>query len=166
MKTAFPRIEPLLLRLLRSQQEAFTKSQLLAKYTMLQGEHGRDKRAAGQFIERNLQRLLKAGAVVVISDPEERYPRYKFGDLETSASPVVATNLYAINVLREKLQRHRVEFLSTIGEVEAYDEVCIDLPQLQSSIQRQYDEARDRSSKLVGRIQALESLIETESGRP
>ena len=66
-------------------------------------------------------------------------------------------------VLRQKLQRHRVELLSTIGETEAYDEICTDLPMLQPSVQAQYNEAKDRSLKLLGRIRALETLIATQS---
>ena len=68
-----------------------------------------------------------------------------------------------MTVLRQKLQRQRVELLSTIGETEAYDEICTDLPTLQPSVQAQYNEAKDRSLKLLGRIRALETLIATQS---
>lgn len=156
-----PRIEPTLLRVLTDREGTpFTRDELLESYRALQDEHGRKTRASWQFIDRNLLRLSKAGLLDIQDDCPDQVRRYLFGASKapppsTTARPKPAT----LGVLRKKLQQHRIELLTTIGETEAYDEVCSDLPELQADIQTQYNEARDRSVKLLGRIRALESLI-------
>ena len=162
MTSPRPRIEPTLLRVLHSRDGLpFTHKELVHAYRALEEEHGRSARASLQFINRNLARLTKAGWLEVIKATAKQPELYRWEPAEQVESPPAAVE--ALTVLRQKLQHHRVELLSTLGETEAYDEICADLPQLQPSVQRQYDAARDRSLKLLGRIRALETLIATQS---
>ena len=153
-----PRIEPTLLRVLTAHAGIpFTRDELIEQYRKLQSEHGRNARASWQFINRNLVRLAKAGVVEIQDDDTNTAPRYMYRATQNARFPVAPPDSLAI--LRKKLQQQRIELLTTLGETEAYDEVCSDLPELQVDVQHQYDEARDRSVKLLGRIRALETLI-------
>ena len=71
----------------------------------------------------------------------------------------------ALAVLKDKLAQHRKDLLISLGETEAYDEICADMPELQSVVQNPYDQARDRSVKLLGRIQAIETLITSQGAQ-
>lgn len=153
-----PRIEPILLRVLTAYRGIpFTQDELIERYRALQSEHGRSARASWQFINRNLIRLTKAGIVVIRDNDPDEVRRYLFGEMQNA--PVTATSPDSLAILRQKLQQQRIELLTTLGETEAYDEVCNDLPDLKVDVQPQYDEARDRSVKLLGRIRAIEALI-------
>ena len=159
--TSSPRIEPTLLRLLTARDGTpFTRDALLAEYRTLSHEHGRTGRAAWQFIDRNIRRLASAGVLTSLQGATDQPPRYRLAPTAAPAAPTPMPD--ALSVLRQRLQRHRVELLSTIGETEAYDEICSELPALRSSVQAQYNESKDRSLKLLGRIRALETLIATQ----
>ncbi len=159
-----PRIDPTLRRVLFAfEGVAFTRTELLENYRARYVEHGRDSRASRQFIDRNLIRLSKAGILQIQEVGEDQDRSYLF---RTGSSTMASsTEPDALGVLRQKLQQQRIELLTTLGETEVYDEVCNDLPELQVDVQAHYNDARDRSVKLLGRIRALESLISTrESG--
>lgn len=157
MTSPSPRIEPTLLRVLTAYQGApFTRDELLKDYRSRHHEHGRHARASWQFIDRNLVRLCNAGVLSVITDDRRAVRRYVVNDHD---APPQSADTHTLSVLRQKLQQHRVDLLTTMGEAEMLDEVCSDLPQLQSDVQPQYNEARDRSVRLLGRIRALETLI-------
>lgn len=159
MKTSAPRIEPTLLRILNSREGMpFTRTELLNEYRALANVHGRNKASSRQFINRNLLRLEKSGILSRVDDGPDQVQKYQFRQppKPEKTTPTKGTLVF----LRQKLQQQRIELLSTIGETEAYDEICVDLPQLRPTVQTQYDEARDRSVKLLGRIRALEALID------
>lgn len=160
--TSSPRIEPTLLRVLKGREGTpFTRKELLTAYHVLKHEHGRNQRATRQFIDRNLIRLTKAAVLTVIEGTPDEPTTYRFGGISDHGQHPKPPD--TLKVLRQKLQQQRVELLSTIGETEAYDEICADLPELQACVQTQYDDARDRSLKLLGRIRALETLIAAHS---
>ncbi len=157
-----PRIEPTLLRVLNAHQGTeFTREQLLTAYRALKHEHGRNKRAAWQFIDRNLSRLTRAGIISIVENRPDHPKTYLFSHLTDQSRHPSPPN--TLKVLRKKLQNQRIELLSTIGETEAYDDICTDLPDLRLTVQKSYDEARDRSLKLLGRIRVLETLIAAQS---
>ncbi|OUS01148.1 hypothetical protein A9Q81_09825 [Gammaproteobacteria bacterium 42_54_T18] len=73
------------------------------------------------------------------------------------ASEIVPAD-FAIG-LEDKLKAHRLELLSTVGEIEEYELIGSETPQRREHIQELYNQARDHYSKTLGRIRALESLI-------
>jgi hypothetical protein len=156
--SSLPRIEPTLFRVLKAYNGTpFTRDELIKRYRNLESEHGRNSRASLQFIDRNLIRLTKAGVVLTLDDDTDKVRRYRY--CSTQDVPPPATSSDPLSILRKKLQQQRIELLTTLGEAEAYDEVCSDLPELRVDVQLQYDEARDRSVKLLGRIRTIEALI-------
>ena len=49
-----------------------------------------------------------------------------------------------------------------LGETEAYKELYDEFPELVTEIQYKYNEARDNNTKTLGKIKAIESLINQE----
>ena len=61
--------------------------------------------------------------------------------------------------LISKLNQYRLELLTSIGETDEYKSLCSQFPQMAENLQERYNQARDNGSKILGRIKALESLI-------
>jgi len=61
--------------------------------------------------------------------------------------------------LISKLNQYRLELLTSIGETDEYKLLCNQFPQLTEDLKERYNHARDNGSKILGRIKALESLI-------
>jgi hypothetical protein len=142
------------------------------------------KKAARQFVYRNMLRLIDKGDLtrVVV---EGGWPQYKltaqfFGrsravavsvvpapqakmDLPIAPAIAIATSDPRQN-LRERLNHHKLEMLSAMGETEEYDAICKELPELRDQVQVLYNASRDKCSKLLGRVKALESLLDREAG--
>jgi hypothetical protein len=55
----------------------------------------------------------------------------------------------------------RLDFLSSMGEAERYKLLLDDMPQLRDKVEAEYLEARDRSSRLLGHLRAIEKTLKT-----
>jgi hypothetical protein len=67
--------------------------------------------------------------------------------------------------IREKLKRHKLSLLKSIGVTEALKEWVEEMPSERHEIQEQYNSSRDESSKLLGKVSAYESLLVMYQGR-
>lgn len=81
---------------------------------------------------------------------------------EQSLSAKKASSQYA---LEKVLKETQSEFLSTLGEVEAFCELMDEYPDLKPSIVVDHRDAYDRSARLMGRVRALEKSLHRLSGR-
>ncbi|MFD1007481.1 MULTISPECIES: hypothetical protein [Oceanisphaera] len=61
--------------------------------------------------------------------------------------------------LERRLKETRLDFLSSVGEAEGYKLILDDMPQLKNQIEDDYLEARDRSSRLLGHVRAIEKTL-------
>jgi predicted transcriptional regulator len=61
--------------------------------------------------------------------------------------------------LINRLNQYKLELLTSMGETEEYELLCNQFPQLIEDLKERYNHARDNRSKVLGRIKALESLI-------
>ncbi len=135
------------------------------------------KKAARQFVYRNMLRLINNGELtrVVV---ESGWPLYRstsrfraLGAVSVIAATPPATpekdTVARDNPrqsLQERLNRHKLEMLSAMGETEEYDAICSEIPELRDDVQPLYNQSRDKCSKLLGRVKALESLLARETG--
>ena len=55
----------------------------------------------------------------------------------------------------------RLDFLSSMGEAERYKLLLDDMPHLRDKVEGDYLDARDRSSRLLGHLRAIEKTIKT-----
>lgn len=61
--------------------------------------------------------------------------------------------------LEARHQEIRLDFLSSMGEVECYKQLLDDMPHLRDKVNGAYVEAKDRSSRLLGHLRAVENTI-------
>lgn len=135
------------------------------------------KKAARQFVYRNMLRLIDNGELtrVVV---EGGWPLYRLTSQfqaateapeVTTIQPAASEKVTVVNnsprqSLQERLNRHKLEMLTAMGETEEYDAICREMPELMSDVQPLYNQSRDKCSKLLGRVKALESLLAREAG--
>ena len=62
--------------------------------------------------------------------------------------------------LKEELSTRKVELMASIGEAEEYQRLYNKFPALQRVVRTQYLESRDRSTKLLGQLRAVETVLE------
>lgn len=62
----------------------------------------------------------------------------------------------------ESLQKEiRLDFLTSMGETERYKQLFDEMPHLKARVEVEYFDARDRSSKLLGHLRAVEKTLKT-----
>ncbi|MBO6812978.1 MULTISPECIES: hypothetical protein [Pseudomonadota] len=61
--------------------------------------------------------------------------------------------------LKEELSKRKVELVASIGEAEEYQRLYNKFPALQQTVRTQYLESRDRSTKLLGQLRAVETVL-------
>jgi hypothetical protein len=149
----------------------FTVAELKTAYMALPHcPHSGDK-AAWQFVYRNIVRMEQRGLISRVAGIGGEKARYQWNAENTADSDLPEGGMYAsmdkrgvpddatLSRLKERLHRYKVEMLSVIGETEEYDAICSELPQMRSAVQALYNDARDRCSKTLGRVRALESIL-------
>lgn len=62
----------------------------------------------------------------------------------------------------ESLQKEiRLDFLTSMGETERYKQLVDEMPHLMARVEVEYLDARDRSSRLLGHLRAVEKTLKT-----
>ncbi|MGL4317358.1 MAG: hypothetical protein ACRCTL_12190 [Pseudomonas sp.] len=88
----------------------------------------------------------------VACDPEQ----------EPSATDNTAVPLHdADQHLETLLKEIRLDFLTSMGEAERYKLLLDEMPHLRGKVEGEYLEARDRSSRLLGHLRAIEKTLKT-----
>lgn len=67
--------------------------------------------------------------------------------------------------LQEELSQRRIELVASIGEAEEYQRLYNKYPALRGAVKEQYLDSREKSTKLLGQLRAVESVI-TKIGFP
>ena len=154
---------------------SFTVDELTEAYLQHPSSLHTSKKAARQFVYRNMQRLMKVGHMERVK-VNGRWPHYTLTQQflrlykstpSTPLVPVEATVQLQIDPLaslKERLKMHQGEVLTAMGEMEEYEAICQEMPDLREIAQPRYNESRERCSRLLGRVKALESLLVTEAG--
>lgn len=65
--------------------------------------------------------------------------------------------------LETLLKEIRLDFLSAMGEAERYKQLLDEMPHLRNKVEGEFLEARDRSSRLLGHLRAVEKTLKTLS---
>jgi hypothetical protein len=170
------KIKPELLSLLTSGVfNQFTSQALITAYLKLPTSINLNQIQVQQFIFRNLDRLVWAELAIKNNNEKSRHGEYRLtskfeaGDysigpphckeakLETKVPIALAEDPLA--ELRDQLSAHKLELLTTIAETEEYEQLCKQIPSKQSEIQELYNDARNRYSRTLGKVKAIESLI-------
>lgn len=133
-----------------------------------------------RYVYEQIRRLLRAGWIARDEEHRQRGQVYHlletpeslnlllvesgFAEISSAAhapSVIGPTDLYLISRLEQQLKEIRLDFLSSMGETERYKQLFEEMPHIKDRIENEYFEARDRSSKLLGHVRALEKTIES-----
>jgi len=166
------KLKPEILSLLsKGNLECFTASELADAYLELPQVEGLSRTAATQFINRTVKRLCEHGFLIPTGKTVRRSAQYQLvGELNSSTvkvgTPHVRRSLTSKheadsfkNHLISRINNYKFELLTALGEVEEYEALCHENPDKADRIQELYNQARDRYSKNLGRIRALEALV-------
>lgn len=77
---------------------------------------------------------------------------------EPSATPP-ASSSDAQTYLEGLLKEIQLDFLSSMGETERYKQLLDDMPHLKDQVESEYRGAKDRSSRLLGHLRAVENTL-------
>lgn len=55
----------------------------------------------------------------------------------------------------------RLDMLTALGEAERYKQLFTEMPDLRVRVEEDYLDARDRSSRLLGHLRAIENTLKT-----
>lgn len=148
----------------------FTIRQALEVYMSTPSKIHTESKSARQFVHRNILRFLSSGEIVQVKS-EERAKKFKMTEqfsvrIAQSSGPVMSEkddvpiikNTLGRN-LTERLHQQKLMLLTAMGEAEEYDAIYKELPEIGAQIQELYNESRDRCSKLLGKVKAIENLI-------
>ncbi len=61
--------------------------------------------------------------------------------------------------LQEELSQRKIELVASIGEAEEYQRLYNKYPALRGAVKEQCLESRERSTKLLGQLRAVETVI-------
>lgn len=159
----------------------FTVLEFRAAYMAQPGCMNMDKTRAQRFIYNKLTRLQKNGLLKRTEAKTSKKIRYQKTELffevkllpHTSEAKMASAVPHEVSseaqdqvrqYLVDKLKNYELELLTSMGESEEYKAIYSDFPQLKSQLQERYNKAREYCSKLLGRVKAIETLIEQQKG--
>jgi len=162
--------------LITSSFDDFTVLQLRDEYQILTNRKIPDASDARRYVYAHLKRLVQKGLLV----KEKRVGQSKFlykktnqfyesdfypkaqGAYENAKKPI--SNSQCSNdasiFLYSKLKRYKLELLTAIGESDEYESLYSELPSMGDELKARYRQSKDYSSKMLGKVKAIESLIE------
>ncbi|MCL1063051.1 response regulator [Shewanella benthica] len=129
---------------------------------------------ARKYVYRQILRLVKKGLLLkkgtknskrVIYQKSELFFKANFivqsrtaGTVNQPIAASVDTNI-AVQQLEDRLKESEVDLLTSIGESEEYMRLYQSFPEMKVHLEFQYLQARENSSKLLGQIKAIKSVL-------
>lgn len=154
--------------------KTFTIGQALDVYMSTPSKIHTESKSARQFVHRNILRFMAKGYIVQVKADGRAY-KYKITeqfsariaessnpDMSESSDTQIPLNSLG-KCLTERLHQQKLMLLTAMGEAEEYDAIYKELPEIGAQIQELYNESRDRCSKLLGKVKAIENLIALSS---
>lgn len=150
----------------------FTTSDVRAAYIALKSDPSLEPVKLRRQIYAELLKLVKKGWLNKIASNKKGFTRFNKTnsfDIEVvgTLAGCIAHNVYSEddekkNRLLAKLNHYKAELLLNIGESDAYKELYEEFPELVTEIQPKYNNARDNNTKILGKIRAIEGLLEQD----
>lgn len=150
--------------------EEFTIGQVLDLYMAAPFREHTDLKIARQFIHRTILKLASNGDLIKTSAEGRRHKyrttnQFNSRRIEVNSAPIIpnvddSTRKVSIKEsLTERLHHQKLQLLTALGEAEEYEAIHKEMPEMQKQIQALYNESRDKCSKLLGKVKAIENLI-------
>ncbi len=146
----------------------FTTNDVRSPYLTLKNDSSLKPVDARRRIYAELLKLVKKGWLTKEKPSGKGFTRFikteKFdeGVLRKTYESIISTAVLADkkSPLVDKLNHYKTELLLNLGESEAYKELYTEFPELGNDIQPHYNKARDNNTRILGKIKAIECLLE------
>ncbi|MGB3727124.1 MAG: hypothetical protein WA981_15350 [Glaciecola sp.] len=146
---------------------SFSINQLNTAYLKMPACPHTNAKTSKQYLYRSIKCLVNSGSlrslkrsgsnVIEYQLTSQDIPDSKHSNGEEESR--TTSDIEICNMLREKLKHSKLSLLTSIGETEAYKECVESMPAIQDKVQSKYNIARDNTSKLLGKVNAYETLI-------
>jgi len=152
----------------------FTTSDVRSTYLVLKNDTSLEPTSVRRKIYAELLKLVKKGWLEKLIPKNKKGPT-RFSktalfdvekiQLKTECEPTeVIKNIdKKREQLLNKLNIYKAELLLNMGESEAYKELYSEFPELIDEIQPKYNKARDNNTRILGKIRAIEGLMDQVS---
>ena len=147
----------------------FTTSDVRSAYLALKSDPSLVPTTVRKNIYAELLKLVKKGWLKKLVSNKKGYTRFNKTDIFDVNAITILAQFDVTNSsekqsdkqvkLLGKLNLYKAELLLNIGESEAYKELYSEFPELVDELQPQYNKARDNNTKLLGKIRAIEGLL-------
>ena len=151
----------------------FTTSDVRSAYFALKNDSSLEPTSVRRFIYAELLKLVNKGWLIKPKSNKKgltRFHKTELFDSQQIALLAVATTKVSDNKndakqdkLIAKLNHYKAELLLNIGESEAYKELYSEFPELVDEIQPQFNKAKDNNTRILGKIRAIEGLLEQQN---
>lgn len=150
----------------------FTVLQLRDEYLNI-SDNSRNFVEARKFVYRHILRFVRLGLlqkkVAAKAKESTYYKTHKFFNTlfktrlrpENKATKTTTSSksTYDIMKIEEQLKKYQVDLLACLGESEEYMRLYKTNPEFKTLLEKEYLQARDKSSRLLGQIKALNTVI-------
>lgn len=93
------------------------------------------------------------------AEPATELPKNSHSTEDVFADPVDSACTADHGRIEEMLKETRLDLLASMGETERYKQLFEEIPHLRARLEGAYHEVRDRSSRLLGHLRALETTL-------
>jgi len=155
--------------ILPSDFDNFTTNDVRSSYVTLKADLDKNPAQIRRKIYAELLKLVNKGWLTKVVSKTKQMTRFNKTNLfnvnvikskfMSTAIPSSVAEDDKQAVLYSKLNHYRTDLLLNIGEAEAYKELYSEHPELVDELQPQYNTARDNNTKILGKIRAIEGLI-------
>ncbi|MDD8060375.1 MULTISPECIES: hypothetical protein [Shewanella] len=164
-------LDPFVAQIIKAENfDKFTTSDVRSAYFALKKDPSLDSAEIRRMIYAELMKLVKKGWLERNIQKQKGQTRFKktvhFDATNLPVKPMALLPISDIEgidkhkKLSAKLNYYKSELLLSLGESEAYKEIYLELPDLAEELQPKYNLARENSTKLLGKIRAIEAIIE------
>ncbi|GGB76037.1 MULTISPECIES: hypothetical protein [Gammaproteobacteria] len=164
-------LDPFVAQIIKAENfDKFTTSDVRSAYFALKKDPSLDSAEIRRMIYAELMKLVKKGWLERNIQKQKGQTRFKktvhFDATNLPVKPMALLPISDIEgidkhkKLSAKLNYYKSELLLSLGESEAYKEIYLELPDLAEELQPKYNLARENSTKLLGKIKAIEAIIE------
>jgi hypothetical protein len=150
----------------------FTTSDVRSAYFALKNDPSLDPVIIRRKIYAELLKLVKKGWLKKLVANKKGFTRFHKTELfDIDEIKLLATDKVKNSVINKdgkqdkllkKLNHYKAELLLNIGESEAYKELYTEFPELVNEIQPEFNKARDNNTRILGKIRAIEGLLEQD----
>lgn len=162
------KLDPVVVQIIVVQSfDNFRTSDVRSAYLVLKNDPSLDPATIRRKIYAELLKLVKKGWLTKVKPSGKGFTRFiktekfdedalrKICESNTSETVLIDKKSPLVN----KLNHYKAELLLNLGESEAYKELYSEFPELGDDIQPHYNKARDNNTRILGKIKAIECLL-------